>query len=179
MATHALLLRGINVGRHRQLPMAALRELLAGLGYDDVRTYVRSGNVVLGTRQKPAELRANVEKAIDARFGMAVPVIVRTRAQVTEVIDANPLPHGVAEPAKLFVAFLDAPLRAAAGDAVDPEDYLPDEFRVNGAEVYFRCPNGLANSTFTPAFWKALGVGTNSTVRNWNTLLTVQRMLDD
>lgn len=178
MASHALLLRGINVGRARQLPMAELRDLLTELGYDDVRTYVRSGNVVLGTRQGQAALMSTVEKAIDARFGMAVPVIVRTRAQITEVIDANPLPHGVDEPAKLFVAFLDAPLPAGAGDAVDPDDYLPDEIRVNGAEVYFRCPNGLSKSTFTPAFWKALGVGANSTVRNWNTVLTLQRMLD-
>jgi uncharacterized protein (DUF1697 family) len=178
MATHALLLRGINVGKSRQLPMAELRELMTDLGYDDARTYLRTGNIVLSTSHGRARLVSTVEQGINARFGMTVPVVVRTRRQFGGIVEANPLPHGVAEPSKLFVAFLDAPLPDGAIDAVDPDDYLPDEFRVNDAEVYFRCPNGLSGSTLTPAFWKKLGAGDHATVRNWNTVLMLQRMLD-
>jgi uncharacterized protein (DUF1697 family) len=178
MATHVLLLRGINVGKARQLPMAELRELMTGLGYDDVRTYLRTGNIVLSTSHGRTRLVSTVEEGIRGRFGMPVPVVVRSRAQIGRIVAANPLPHGVAESSKLFVAFLGRPLSAGAVDAVDPDDYLPDEFRVSAAEIYFRCPNGLSGSTLTPAFWKKLGAGDHATVRNWNTVLMLQRMLD-
>ena len=178
MATHVVLLRGINVGKARQLPMAELRALMTELGYDDVRTYLRTGNIVLSTSHTSTRLATAVEDGIRGRFGMPVPVVVRSKAQFGRIVAANSLPHGEAEPAKLFVAFLDRPLSAKAVDAVEPDDYLPDEFRVNGAEVYFRCPNGLANSTLTPAFWKRLGADDKATVRNWNTVLTLHGMLD-
>jgi uncharacterized protein (DUF1697 family) len=178
MATHALLLRGINVGKARQLPMAELRELMTELGYGDVRTYLRTGNIVLSTSHDRTRLVSTVEEGIKGHFGMPVPVVVRSRAQIGRIVAANPLPHGVAEPSKLFVAFLDQPLSAGAVDAVDPDDYLPDEFRVSDAEVYFRCPDGLANSTLTPAFWKKVGADDKATVRNWNTVLMLQRMLE-
>jgi uncharacterized protein (DUF1697 family) len=178
MATHALLLRGINVGKSRQLPMAELRELMTELGYDDVRTYLRTGNIVLSTSHGRTKLASTVEEGIHARFRMTVPVVVRTRRQFGNIVEANPFPEGAAEPAKLFVAFLNSPLPASAIDAVDPDDYLPDEFRVNDTEVHFRCPNGLSGSTLTPAFWRKLGAGDSATVRNWNTVLMLQRILE-
>jgi uncharacterized protein (DUF1697 family) len=84
----------------------------------------------------------------------------------------------VAEPSRLFAAFLDRPLSARPSKLSTPADHLPDEFRVNDAEVYFRRPNGLANSTLTPAFWNRLGADDKATVRDWNTVLTLHRMLD-
>src|SRR6187455_2117336 len=77
MERRVALLRGINVGG-RVLPMAALRELCEALGWKDVRTYIQSGNVVFASDKAPAALETELEAAITDRFGMKVPVIVRT-----------------------------------------------------------------------------------------------------
>lgn len=178
MATHALLLRAINVGKHRQLPMAELRDLLIDLGYADVSTYLRSGNVVL---RNPAHedglLGQHVEQAIASRFGIDVPVIVRTRDEIAAVIARNPLADRLDDPAKVFVSFLPAPLDDARVGAVDPGDYEPDQFRVDGREIYFWCPDGLGKSTLSPQFWKRIGA-TSGTVRNWNSVTAIMGMLD-
>src|SRR5699024_10141493 len=106
MATHALLLRGINVGTGHQVPMAQLRELLTGLGHADVQSYLRSGNVVLtpapGTE---SDLEHTTSAAIGERFGFDVPVVVRTAEQLRDVIASNPYPDAAAEPTTLHVTF--------------------------------------------------------------------------
>jgi uncharacterized protein (DUF1697 family) len=143
-----------------------------------VRTHLRSGNVVLTSEDQASEqLAAAVEAGIAERFGMDVAVVVRTREEIADVVAANPLPEGEKEPSRLFVAFLTAPLDEERVRAIDPGDYLPDRFVVRGREVYHWCPNGLSNSTLTPAFWKELGGGATATVRNWNTVTKLAAML--
>jgi uncharacterized protein (DUF1697 family) len=86
------LLRGINVGG-RVLPMAELRALCAELGWNDVRTYIQSGNVVFSAEGKPAALESSLEKAIEERFGMKVSTIIRTAAQWRGILKENPFPN--------------------------------------------------------------------------------------
>ena len=80
------LLRGINVGRARQVSMPRLTEVLADRGYENVRTHLRSGNVVLDSPRGEAALVADLERAIEEEFGFAVPVIVRTAAEIAAVV---------------------------------------------------------------------------------------------
>jgi uncharacterized protein (DUF1697 family) len=179
MPTYAVLLRGINVGRHKQIAMADLRDLLSDLGYTGVRTYLRSGNVVLSSEnQTPDEVSAAVEAGIAERFGMDVKVIVRTPEELARVVEANPFPEALAEPSKLFVAFLDAEVEEGRMRAIDPDVYLPDRFAAAGREITHWCPNGLMNTTLTPPFWKALCGDAATTVRNWNTVTKLGEMLD-
>lgn len=72
--TYAVLLRGINVGGHRKVPMAELRSLLEGLGHENVRTHLQSGNAVIttGGGAPEGELTAAIEGAIEDRFGFRV-----------------------------------------------------------------------------------------------------------
>src|SRR4029453_1819041 len=106
MARYVALLRGINVGRHKRMPMADLRELLSGLGYSDVKTLLQSGNAGFAS---PARWAAGVgrgnDKAIADRFGFDVRVLVRTKEEVRAAVAGNPLP--VPDGSRFLVSFLD------------------------------------------------------------------------
>jgi len=91
MGRMVALLRGINVGG-RVLPMAELRSLCAELGWDDVQTYIQSGNIVFSAAGNPAALESSLEEAIEKRFGMKVSTIIRTAAQWKHILQANPFP---------------------------------------------------------------------------------------
>src|SRR5690242_4828005 len=121
MATFVALLRGINVGGNNKLPMRELAALFADAGAREVATYIQSGNVVFDApAQADRRIAAAVGKAIAARFGLTVPVVTRSAAELAAVIGKNPfLAAGKPEKA-LHVMFLaDAPSRAQLG-ALDP-----------------------------------------------------------
>src|SRR5688572_24083746 len=93
MARYIALLRGINVGGNKKVPMAQLRELMEGLGYTDVATLLQSGNAVFTSKEKnPARVATQLEAAIAREFGFEVAVVIRTRDELAAVIQANPLP---------------------------------------------------------------------------------------
>src|SRR3989442_3526921 len=102
MARQIALLRGVNVGGNKRVEMARLRALLEELGYRDVRTYVNSGNVVFsGPRRSEEHLEAEIAQT----FGFEVPVVLRTRDELADVVQANPLRDVASDPAKHLVAF--------------------------------------------------------------------------
>lgn len=89
-ATHIALLRGINVGGHRRVPMAELRALATGAGYGAVQTHLASGNLVLASDQPAEAVEQTLERLIADHFGFAVDVVVRSAAQWRSYLDANP-----------------------------------------------------------------------------------------
>src|SRR3954451_20617533 len=119
---YVALLRGINVGKARQIGMPRLAEVLTGRGHANVRTHLRSGNVVLDSPLGEAELAADVEQAIQKEFGFAVPVVVRTGAELTEVVAGERFAAVATDPARYLVAFLPEPPAPAAVDALPPVD---------------------------------------------------------
>src|SRR4051794_24471585 len=123
MKTFVALLRGVNVGGRTRVPMAELREALAEVGYEEVTTYIQSGNVVLRAPDGAKAVAAAVEKRIRADFGVEVTVIVRTHAQLRRMAAASPFGSD-----HVHVAFLSARPAAKAVDALDPARGLPDEF---------------------------------------------------
>src|SRR5689334_2822045 len=90
-SSRILLLRGINLGPNKRVPMPELRTVLGEAGFADVRTYVQSGNVVLNSRASPAKVAADAERVISERFGFDVSVIARTGEELAEVVARNPL----------------------------------------------------------------------------------------
>jgi len=161
--TVVALLRGVNVGG-RKLPMADLRELVESLGYDDVRTYIQSGNLIFraAKRPRPAELEA----AIEQRFGLGVDVILRSPANLAAVVKRDPFPR--AERSMLHVGFMAAKPSASAVAAIDGEPFRPDEFAVVGTELYLHLPGGMGRAKLPEYVLRRLKVAT--TVRNWNTV---------
>lgn len=103
MAECIALLRGINVGRAKRVPMAELRDVLESLGCSEVRTLLNTGNAVF---QSPGgstrELAATVEQAIQHRFGFPVPTLVHTAREFNSIISDNPLPQAVRDPSQFL-----------------------------------------------------------------------------
>ncbi len=130
------LLRGINLGSQRRVSMGALRELVAGLGYEDVRTHLQSGNIVLTTPEKGERLQKALERAISAELGIEIEVIVRTRDELAKVVAHNPLADVADNPARYLVSFLSAKPDPKVVRELAKLNVAPEQFVVHGRELY-------------------------------------------
>jgi uncharacterized protein (DUF1697 family) len=165
MTTSIALLRGVNVGG-RKVSMSALRVALADAGYDDVVTYIQSGNLVLGhTRRSRSALEADLEARVRDVAGFDVAVVVRSLAEWAKIVERNPFP-GV-EPTKLHVAFLKQRPDKAKLATIDVGAFAPEKLAVVGAEIYMHLPHGIGRAKLPP---KLSVLGTPMTVRNWGTV---------
>ena len=177
MTRYALLLRGVNVGTKNSLPMAELRAMLTKLGCTDVQTYVQSGNVVLSSQAKSETVRRQVEQAIADSFDLEIPVVVRTRAELTAVVKRNPLGKVATEPKRYQVSFLSGKLSAKVARELE-ETAAPDErVVVSGREVYAWHPQTIARSKL----WAKLAgktLGVTATSRNWTTVEALLALAD-
>jgi uncharacterized protein (DUF1697 family) len=165
---YVALLRGINLGRARQVDMPRLREVLTARGHDGVRTHLRSGNVVLDSPLPEAELAADLAEAIEAEFGFPVPVVVRTGAEVAAVVAGDPFAEVATDPARYLVTFMAEPPDPARVDALPPPEGGGD-YLVRGRELYLWLPDGIQGTPLASWKWDAL-LGPPGTARNWNTV---------
>lgn len=173
MAIHLALLRGTNVGGKNILPMQGLRDVCAMVGCHDVRTHIQSGNVIFrADSATAASLPDRITAEIEARFGFRVPVVLRTVAQMGDIVRDNPfLAEGAAE-STLHVLFLVGQPDAHRVNGLDANQSPPDSFIVRGQEVYLRLPAGAARTKLTNAYFDAK-LATVSTGRNWRTVTTL------
>ncbi len=179
MPTCVCLLRGVNLGARSKVNMKALQELFAGLGHENVQTYIQSGNVVFTARGRtsPARLAEAIEKQIAAEFDLDVRAVVRTAAELGRIVSGNPFLESGVDPDELHVTFLaEEPSRGRLSE-VDPARFRPDEFRVKGREVYLHCPNGYGRSKLNNAFWEKQA-GVAATTRNWRTVTKLLQLAD-
>jgi uncharacterized protein (DUF1697 family) len=173
---HIALLRGINVGGHRRVPMARLREVVAEQGGHDVATYVQSGNVVFSSSERSAaKAGKRLERAIAQAFGFEVDVVMRSCAQLAAIVAANPFAGAAAEPKHLHVLFLAARVAAERVADIDADDHAPAAFRLRGTEIYLWTPGGIGDSRLARAL-SDRRLGTEATARNWRTVLTLLEM---
>ena len=176
--TYAALLRGINVGGSRKVPMADLRDLLTGLGLDGVRTHLQSGQAVFTAAHGDEDsIAADITAAIEKRFGFPVDVIVRDHAYLKAVADACPFPADTLEGRQLHVTYFSAPVDATRFAEIDPAAYLPEEFRLGDRALYLYAPDGLGRSKLAEALARPrLTEGLIATSRNWNTVVKLVEM---
>jgi hypothetical protein len=106
----AILLRGINIGPNNRIPMAELRALLTKDGFNDVATYLQSGNVALSSAGSPQAAAQRCEGLIAERFGLRIRSVVRTHDELEAVVRADPLPEAAADPKRYQVTFLESAL---------------------------------------------------------------------
>ena len=169
MARQIALLRGINLGPHKRVKMAELRDLCGRLGYDDVATLLQSGNVVLTTRKSAATVTKELEAAIAADLGVETLVVVRTRDELADVIARNPLADVAGEGKRLQVSFLSKAPAKRVADELAAAEVAPERVAVSGREIYAWHPDGMQRSKLARALGdKRLGV--TATARNWNTV---------
>jgi uncharacterized protein (DUF1697 family) len=178
MARQVALLRGVNLGSRNRLAMAELREVLAEAGFEDVRTYLQSGNVVLSSSEAPKRLSRKLERLIAARFDLKIAVLVRTRAELAKVVKRDPLGKVATSPKRYQVSFLDGKLRPAVVRELEEAAAPSEQFVIAGREVYAWHPAGVARSRL----WTLLagrGLGVAATARNWTTVTKLLALAED
>ncbi|GGX66069.1 hypothetical protein GCM10010324_08930 [Streptomyces hiroshimensis] len=173
------LLRGINVGGKKRVPMQTLRELLAGLGCGSVRTHLNSGNAVFTHPSAGAEeLARGLEQAIERELGFPVTCMVRDAGELRRVVDGNPFAGRDVDPARFVVTFLTAPADPAAVADLDPEAYAPEEFVLAGRELYVYYAEGIRDAKLAKVLTERR-LGTAGTGRNWNTITKLATMAEE
>ena len=180
MPVYVALLRGINLGGHKLIKMERLRASLGALGFEQVKTYIQSGNIVFNaTKISDNALSTKIADKIQSDFGHSVAVIVRTADEIKRAIANNPfLKNPGVDPTKLHVMFLSEPPAPSTLERLGTLVVKPDEFRSLGKELYFYLPNGVAESVvMKKPIDRVLAVTT--TMRNWKTTNTIGAMCAD
>lgn len=159
--------------------MKELARYFIEAGAGGVRTYIQSGNVVFRTPNvEPALIHERVEQALERRLGQAIPIVLRGEKALRAVASANPFLEEGVDSKVLHVAFLDRRPGAAAVRALDPERSPPDRFIVHDSEIFLCCPDGLARSKLTNAYFDST-LGTTSTLRNWRAVQKLIELCED
>jgi uncharacterized protein (DUF1697 family) len=173
-----VLLRGINLAGRNRIAMPALRDALAGAGFEDARTYLQSGNVVLSSGMSAGKLADECGRLIKKHFGLDIDVVVRTRDQLAKVVKLNPLGDVAVDPKRYQVSFLDGKLRRETVEKLEAVALESERFVVSGREVYAWHPSGVARSKL----WTLLagrGLGVTATARNWTTVTKLLELADE
>ncbi|HLK04115.1 MAG TPA: DUF1697 domain-containing protein [Candidatus Acidoferrum sp.] len=179
MSVVILLLRAVNVGGHAVIKMADLRSLFESLKFRDTQTYVQSGKAVFRADEKDLEkLAKRIQGAIAKKFGFAPGVVLRTTAEMRDVIARCPFAKrkGI-EPNKLHVSFLDTRLQEHACEQLCALPVKPEELIPGSAELFLYFPNGAGKSRLPWAKVDRI-CGTRGTARNWNTVTKLLAMAE-
>lgn len=173
MHSFVALLRGINVGTAKRVPMAELRRLLSGLGYSGVATLLNSGNAVFRARGgAPARHADAIAAALADQFVIDVPVIVKSAKELATIQSECPIAPDPASHSRLLVAFVQKPRSLASLAAVEALVAPAERFAIGSQAAYLLCAAGILDSKAGAAL---LGkAGTLATTRNWATLLKLQ-----
>jgi uncharacterized protein (DUF1697 family) len=169
MTRYVAFLRAVNVGGTGKLPMAELRAICESIGFTEVRTYIASGNVVFKSQLDAAAVKRALERSLETYAGKPVGVLVRTGAQLADVLAGNPFKS--AAPNRTVAIFLDAPPPAdALAKASGQQD---EEIALGTREIYVHYGSGMARSKLK------IPAASAGTARNMNTIATLVGWLAD
>lgn len=172
------LLRGINVGRAKRIAMADLRRLFEGLGHENVRTLLNSGNVVFRcARPSTAKLAFDIQSAISDQCGFSSAVTVLTAANLAAIVRDNPLLKVAKDPARHLVAFVAQPSSLIPLRMLLKESWAPDALAIGSKAAYLWCAAGVLDSRLSQMF--ARQAGETVTTRNWATVLKLHAASND
>ncbi|MCE6991733.1 DUF1697 domain-containing protein [Dyadobacter sp. CY323] len=175
--TYIAILRGINVSGSNMLKMPVLQKLLGDAGFEDVKTYIQSGNVIFNYKASETEKLARlIEKELNDQLKMTVPVIVLDLETVRKVFEHNPfLKSRNEENANLHVTFLSDSPDLEKVSKIETEKYLPDEFIFSGNAIYLFCPDGYGKTKLNNNFFENK-LKQKATTRNWKTVTELVRL---
>jgi uncharacterized protein (DUF1697 family) len=173
-----VLLRGVNLGGRNRLAMPQLREALEGAGFEDVSTYVQSGNVVLSSKATAQRVGAEVERLIAKRFDLDIKVVVRTRAQLATVVKRNPFEKVAKNPKLYQVTFLEKAPPVEVMRKLEAATSGKEQVAHIGRELYAWHPDGVGRSKLA-ALMSGKGLGVTTTARNWTTVTRLLEMANE
>jgi uncharacterized protein (DUF1697 family) len=175
MPTFVALLRGVNIGKAKRVPMADLRALLSGMGYTGVATLLNSGNAVFrAPRGTPAKHSADIAAAIYTQLKGEVPVIVKSASELAAIISENPIKARTDEHPRFLVGFVQDAKALLTLRAIESLVVPPERFSLGKNAAYLLCAKGILESKAGEAL---LGkAGKSTTTRNWATVLKLQAL---
>ena len=165
------MLRGINVSGHKVIKMDELKKLYESFGFFAVKTYIQSGNVIFATQtNNQEEIGSKIKSEIEKKFGFIVPVIIRTKNEIQNVLTENPFINmGISELDKMHVTFLENKPKTEFIEKLPVNMNTTDQFKLIGREIYLFCPEGYGKTLLNNNFFeKHLKV--SATTRNWKTV---------
>ena len=163
-------LRGINVGGKNKIKMETLREICAALGFENVKTYVNSGNIIFETAKTTDKKTAVIiESAIEKEFALKIKVIVRTMAEIAQIIAGNPFAGQFEDDKDLHVFFLDEELPTEKRELLLSNNNENEAFAVRNREIFCHLRVSVSDSLMGKDYiGKKLKV--SATARNWRTV---------
>lgn len=171
MQTHIILLRGINVSGHNTIKMDALTKVLIKLGYENVQTYIQSGNVILESDETPSKIAFTIKQELFKEFGHDVPVIVICRKDLEECLSNNLfLKEKDADTKKLYAAFLSMDLNENSIHDLKISNIKPDEVQLDRNKIYIKYTVSPAKTRLDQKYIEKK-LNLKATIRNWNTVV--------
>ncbi|AOW10173.1 DUF1697 domain-containing protein [Flavobacterium gilvum] len=180
MTTHLALLRGINVSGHNMIKMDALKTTLEAIGFQNVQTYIQSGNVFVDCEEEnAAAVGFKIKQEIFKVFGHEVPTVVIGKKDLENCFKNNPfLKEKEADTKKLYVAFLSIPQRSESLNDLKMSQVKPDEASIDENRIYIKYAVGAGKTRFDQKYIeKKLNV--IATIRNWNTVTQLLKMYEE
>lgn len=174
-ASHVALLRGINVGTAKRVAMADLRGVLTGLGYDDVRTLLNSGNVVFSAPPRSGDPSKRIEKEIEKKLGVSSRVTVLTAAELDVAVRGNTLVKVASHPSRLLVGALATRDDRSRLEPLTRKRWGLERLALGERVCYLWCPDGVIKSPLMKEVDRALGDSITS--RNWSTIQKLQGLV--
>ncbi|SHG38605.1 Uncharacterized conserved protein, DUF1697 family [Flavobacterium micromati] len=180
MTTHLALLRGINVSGHSMIKMEVLKTTLEAIGFQNVQTYIQSGNVFIDTEEEnAAAVGFKIKQEIFKVFGHEVPVVVIDKVDLEDCLKNNPfLKDKEVDSKKLYVAFISTTLSSNSMNDLRISQFKPDEASIDGNKIFIKYAVGAGKTRFDQKYIeKKLNV--IATIRNWNTVIQLLKMYEE
>ena len=177
MSRFVALLRGINVSGQKKIQMSELKTLCEKLGFQNVETYIQSGNVIFSSKEKSISKLANkISLAIKNKFNFDVQVIILTPQEIQQALQNNPFIKKKKEIDRMYVSFLSAVPSIENVNKFNEISFQPEEYSIKEKIIYLFFPNGAGkaklNNNFIENKLKVI-----STTRNWKTVTTVSKLV--
>ncbi len=173
------ILRGINVGGNRKVPMAELKAACQKADFQNVQTYIQSGNVIFNADKTEASVLENkFQKVISETFGFDVPVIVRTTDEWAKSIANNPFwKEKDADIDRLHLTCLKELPKQELLEKIKLFQFLPDRYEIIGNDVFIFCAAGYGTSKLINPFFESK-LKVQATTRNWKTVMKLHEMVN-
>ena len=181
MKSYISLLRGINVSGQKKILMADLKLLYEQLQFEQLKTYIQSGNVLFKCADKHDEEKIilKINKAIFKQYAFDVAILLRDQLALAEILKNNPYLNrkGILED-RLYVTLLSEEPDKKLLEKLLEIPLKTDEFQVNGKEIYLYCPGGYGETKLNNNFFESK-LKLKASTRNWKTINTLSEMLSE
>ena len=180
MTTHLALLRGINVSGYNMIKMETLKTTLEAVGFQNVQTYIQSGNVFVDSQEEnAAAVGFKIKQEIFKVFGYEVPVVVIRKSDLEACFNNNPyLKEKDLDFKKLYVAFISTNLRSESINKLKMSQVKPDEASIDNNRIYIKYSIGAGKTRFDQKYIENK-LSVNATIRNWNTVTQLRKLYEE